>query len=178
MAGLKPSTRRVLAELAQDGANESSLAAEPLASCGPATVLVREWRGISHQVTVLEDGIFLPRQALPFALGESRARSPALAGRGRCSSASSDRKRSATMEHAKLRSAAARSTPASLPKKGWSRTSTRCTHSARRAKRSSRARLARAGAWSRPPTTTAAFRAGRWNVRPCSACLADIKRTA
>ena len=51
---LKPSTRRVLAELAHDGANESSLAAESSRIVRPGAVLVREWRGISHQVSVLE----------------------------------------------------------------------------------------------------------------------------
>jgi len=55
-AGLKPSTRRVLAELALDGVNESSLAAEPSRIVRPGAVLVREWRGISHQVSVLEKG--------------------------------------------------------------------------------------------------------------------------
>src|SRR6266478_3498008 len=42
---------------------------------------------------------------------------------------------------------AARSTPANLPKKDWSRTSTRCTRSARLAKRSSKARPVQDGAW-------------------------------
>jgi len=54
--GLKPSTRRVLAELALDGVNESSLAAEPSRIVRPGAVLVREWGGISHQVSVLENG--------------------------------------------------------------------------------------------------------------------------
>ena len=52
----------------------------------------------------------------------------------------------------------------------WSRTSIRCTRSARPAKRSSRVRPVRAGAWSRPPTTTAVSRAGRWSGRRCSVC--------
>jgi len=37
-AGLKPSTRRVLAELAHDGANEPSLAAEPSRIVRPGAV--------------------------------------------------------------------------------------------------------------------------------------------
>ena len=53
---LKPSTRRVLAELVHDGANESSLVAEPSRIVRPGAVLVREWRGISHQVSVVEKG--------------------------------------------------------------------------------------------------------------------------
>ena len=46
----------MLAELAHDGANESSLAAEPSRIVRPGAVLVREWRGISHRVSVLEKG--------------------------------------------------------------------------------------------------------------------------
>ena len=74
------------------------------------------------------------------------------------------------MEPAKLRAAAAQFTPASLLRKDWNRTSTRCKHSARRAKRSSRARLVRDGAWSRPRTTTAVCRVERWNDPHCSVC--------
>ena len=56
-AGLKPSTRRVLVELAH--AKESSLAAaEPSRVVRPGAVLVREWRGISHQVSVVEKGFW------------------------------------------------------------------------------------------------------------------------
>ena len=68
------------------------------------------------------------------------------------------------------RSGAAQSTPGSPPKKDWSRTTTRCTRSARRARRSSGARQAKAGGSSRRPTTTAAFRAVRWSGRRCSGC--------
>ena len=52
--GLKPSTQRLLAEFAHDGANGS--AAAPSRILRPGAVLVREWRGISHQVSVLEKG--------------------------------------------------------------------------------------------------------------------------
>jgi hypothetical protein len=54
--GLKPSTQRLLAEFASDGANGSALAASPSRIVQPGAVLVREWRGISHQVSVLEKG--------------------------------------------------------------------------------------------------------------------------
>jgi hypothetical protein len=64
--GLKPSTQRLLAEFAQDGANESALAAAPSRIVRPGAVLVREWRGISHQVSVLEKG---------FSFGGKRYRS-------------------------------------------------------------------------------------------------------
>ena len=55
--GLKPSTQRLLAEFAHDGANGSALAAAPSRVVLPGAVLVREWRGTSHHVSVLEDGI-------------------------------------------------------------------------------------------------------------------------
>jgi len=54
--GLKPATRRLLVEFAHDDANGSALAAAPSRIVQPGAVLVREWRGISHQVSVLEKG--------------------------------------------------------------------------------------------------------------------------
>ena len=53
--GLKPSTRRLLAEFVDD-LSGSALAAAPSRMVRPGAVLVREWRGISHQVSVLEKG--------------------------------------------------------------------------------------------------------------------------
>ena len=52
--GLKSSTQRMLAEFAYDGANGSAAVRSRILR--PGTVLVREWRGISHQVSVLEEG--------------------------------------------------------------------------------------------------------------------------
>jgi hypothetical protein len=54
--GLKPSTRRLLAESAHDRSSGSAFAAAPSRGVRPGAVLVREWRGISHQVSVLEKG--------------------------------------------------------------------------------------------------------------------------
>ncbi len=54
--GLKPATRRRLMQFAHDGANGSALAAAPSRTVKAGAVLVREWRGISHQVSVLEKG--------------------------------------------------------------------------------------------------------------------------
>jgi hypothetical protein len=54
--GLKPSTRRLLAEFGHDGANGSGLAGAPSRIVQPGSVLVREWRGISHKIGVLEKG--------------------------------------------------------------------------------------------------------------------------
>jgi hypothetical protein len=54
--GLKPSTQRVLDRI---GASRSEAALEPTlkrrASAG--TVLIREWRGVSHRVTVLDHDV-------------------------------------------------------------------------------------------------------------------------
>jgi hypothetical protein len=54
--GLKPSTQRLLAEFARDGANGSPAAAAPSRVVHSGALLVREWRGISHRVSVLEKG--------------------------------------------------------------------------------------------------------------------------
>lgn len=54
--GLRPSTQRLLAEFADDRANGSVLAAAPSRIMQSGAVLVREWRGASHHVSVLEDG--------------------------------------------------------------------------------------------------------------------------
>src|SRR5208282_5338080 len=56
------------------------------------------------------------------------------------------------------------------------RTSTRSKHSARRAKRSSRARLVEDGVWSRQHMMTAVCPAGRWNDQHCKRLLADINQ--
>jgi len=56
LAGIKPATRRLLMQFAHDGANGSALAAAPSCTVKAGAVLVREWRGISHQVSVLEKG--------------------------------------------------------------------------------------------------------------------------
>ena len=56
--GLKPSTRHLLAEFADDSANGSALAEAPSRTVQPGALLVREWRGINHQVSVLEKGFF------------------------------------------------------------------------------------------------------------------------
>jgi hypothetical protein len=54
--GLKVSTRRLLQRIAED-AHHSGSATPAAAKLRPGAVLIREWRGTSHQVTVLEDGV-------------------------------------------------------------------------------------------------------------------------
>ena len=55
LGGLKASTRRMLERLA--GGSLRSTSAAPAFRLRPGAVLIREWRGTSHQVTVLEDGV-------------------------------------------------------------------------------------------------------------------------
>ena len=57
--GLKTSTQRLLAGFARDSANGSALAAGPSRIVQSGAVLVRVWRGTSHQVSVLEKGFSL-----------------------------------------------------------------------------------------------------------------------
>ena len=57
LGGLSRSTRRRLVQVAAKGA--AQLLAAPALSCPPApgTVLIREWHGVAHHVTVLEHGV-------------------------------------------------------------------------------------------------------------------------
>ncbi len=58
LGGLKPSTRRLLQRVADDGRSRRSAASAASArKLGPGAVLIREWRGTTHQVTVLEDSV-------------------------------------------------------------------------------------------------------------------------
>jgi hypothetical protein len=55
-AGLKPSTQRVLDRIADNRSKDAPLdIAKTRASAG--TVLIREWRGVSHRVTVLDNEV-------------------------------------------------------------------------------------------------------------------------
>jgi len=54
--GLKPSARRLLQRIADDARPRSS-SAPPTRKLSAGAVLIREWQGTSHQVTVLEDGV-------------------------------------------------------------------------------------------------------------------------
>jgi len=54
--GLKPSTRRLLARAAEETATGSSKKPQTrMAQSG--TILIREWRGTAHRVTMLDDGV-------------------------------------------------------------------------------------------------------------------------
>ena len=56
IGGLKPSTRRLLERWGRNGA-ERGPSAEPVRTRLKAgTVLVRQWHGVTHRVTVVDDG--------------------------------------------------------------------------------------------------------------------------
>jgi hypothetical protein len=58
LGGLKPATRRLLASIADDAA--ARLRATQVArerKIKPGTTLLREWHGVQHRLTVLEDGV-------------------------------------------------------------------------------------------------------------------------
>jgi hypothetical protein len=57
LGGLKPSTRRLLARVAGEAAARSSPWRPPVRKAETGTILVREWQGNAHRVTMLGDGV-------------------------------------------------------------------------------------------------------------------------
>jgi len=55
--GLKPSTRRLLVRFAEETATGSSLKKPQIRKAQSGTVLIREWQGNAHRVTMLDDGV-------------------------------------------------------------------------------------------------------------------------
>ena len=55
LGGLKPATRRLLQRIAGDARAGRRIAIEPKLQVKPGAVLIREWHGTKHQVTVLKD---------------------------------------------------------------------------------------------------------------------------
>ena len=58
LGGLKSSTRRLLERAAEDSLHGRTPTEAP-ARVTPGSVLIREWHGVSHRVTVLADGVLL-----------------------------------------------------------------------------------------------------------------------
>jgi hypothetical protein len=56
LGSLKSSTRRLLEGVGEDLAVRRPVRAAPVSKVGAGTVLIREWQGTSHRVTVLDDG--------------------------------------------------------------------------------------------------------------------------
>jgi hypothetical protein len=64
LGGLKSSTRRLLERTAEDSLHRRTPTEAPATRVTPGIVLIREWHGTSHHVTVLADGVLL-RASLP-----------------------------------------------------------------------------------------------------------------
>ena len=56
LGGLKPATRRLFQRAAADAHARRPLKLAPVRTLAPGAVLIREWGGVKHQVTVLESG--------------------------------------------------------------------------------------------------------------------------
>jgi hypothetical protein len=78
--GLKPSTRRLLTRVAEETATARS--SPPIRKAQTGTILVREWRGTPHRVTMLDDGVSFTA-CVTSRFQKSPGRSPAVAGRDR-----------------------------------------------------------------------------------------------
>jgi hypothetical protein len=59
LGGLKPSTRRLLERAAEDSLHRQTPSEAAATNVTPGSVLIREWHGVSHRVTVLADGVML-----------------------------------------------------------------------------------------------------------------------
>ncbi len=59
LGGLKSSTRRLLERTAEDNRHRRTPTEAPPTKVTPGSVLIREWHGVSHRVTVLADGVLL-----------------------------------------------------------------------------------------------------------------------
>jgi hypothetical protein len=55
--GLKPATRRLLARFAEETATASSPKKRQIRMAQAGTLLIREWQGAAHRVTILDDGV-------------------------------------------------------------------------------------------------------------------------
>jgi hypothetical protein len=56
LGGLKPATRRLLERVAENARSRKPTKVAPTRKVGPNTILLREWGGTRHEVTVLEKG--------------------------------------------------------------------------------------------------------------------------
>ncbi len=60
--GLKPSTRQLLERIAASASSRQPLRAVPVRKTPRGTVLIREWQGVSHRVTVVDDAVVYREQ--------------------------------------------------------------------------------------------------------------------
>ena len=61
---LKPATRRLLQRIAGDARAGRPISVEPKHQVKPGAVLIRDWHGTKHQVTVLKDGFMFKGRRL------------------------------------------------------------------------------------------------------------------
>jgi len=57
LGGLKTATRRLLERVAEDARARKPSRVVPTRKVGPNTILIREWGGTRHEVTVLDNGV-------------------------------------------------------------------------------------------------------------------------
>jgi hypothetical protein len=57
LGGLKPATRRLLARIAEEAAATNSPRRPQIRKAEAGTILVREWQGNAHRITMLDDGV-------------------------------------------------------------------------------------------------------------------------
>jgi hypothetical protein len=55
--GLKPSVRRLLERASEDACERRTLRTRPVTRASSGTVLIRDWQGKSHHVTVVDRGV-------------------------------------------------------------------------------------------------------------------------
>ncbi|MDO8432459.1 MAG: DUF2924 domain-containing protein [Candidatus Binatus sp.] len=60
--GLKLATRRLLTKAAEDASARRPIRVAPERTLKPGTVLLRDWHGVQHQVTVLESAIMFQKK--------------------------------------------------------------------------------------------------------------------
>jgi DUF2924 family protein len=69
LGGIKSSTRRLLERVVEDSSGRRQAAPAPAIKARSGTVLIREWHGVSHRVTVLADGALFRGTRLPLVVG-------------------------------------------------------------------------------------------------------------
>jgi DUF2924 family protein len=57
LGGLKPATRRLFERVARDASTRRPIRVAPVRQLASGALLIREWGGTKHQVTVLESGV-------------------------------------------------------------------------------------------------------------------------
>jgi hypothetical protein len=57
LGGLKPATRRLFERVSRDARARRLIRVAPVRKLAPGALLIREWGGTKHQVTVLERGV-------------------------------------------------------------------------------------------------------------------------